>query len=169
MSHLHSATTRTIALHRGWNVFDDNKAEARQLLQSVVWYQNSSHPLVYTSSVANTLKQCFPKCGPPGDPSHQYITIQVKITLVSSCKEWHVALIHKRVWSIGGMILTGENHSTRRKKSFSMPLRPPQIPHGLTLDRTRSSAVSGPPLTAWAKWRRNSAWIVFKNSVRTAQ
>jgi hypothetical protein len=52
---------------------------------------------------------------------------------------------------IGGMILIGENRSTRRKKkNVSLTLRPPQISHGLTCDRTRSSVVRGRRLTAWA-------------------
>jgi hypothetical protein len=34
------------------------------------------------------------------------------------------------VWSMGGMILMGENWSTR-EKPVQVPLCPPQIPHGL--------------------------------------
>jgi hypothetical protein len=34
------------------------------------------------------------------------------------------------------------------EKPFPVPLGPPQIPHGLTRDRTRTSAVRGPRLTA---------------------
>jgi len=34
------------------------------------------------------------------------------------------------VWSMGGMILTGENWSTR-ENTVQVPLCPPQIPHGL--------------------------------------
>jgi hypothetical protein len=34
-----------------------------------------------------------------------------------------------------------------------VPLRPPQIPYGLTRDRTRTSAVGGRRLTAWAMAR----------------
>jgi hypothetical protein len=43
-------------------------------------------------------------------------------------------------WSRGGMILTAENRSTRRK-TCPVPLFPPQISHGLPWDRTRDSAV----------------------------
>jgi hypothetical protein len=51
-----------------------------------------------------------------------------------------------------GMILTGENRRTRRK-TCPVPLCPPQIPHGLTRERTRASAVRGRRLTTWAKAR----------------
>jgi hypothetical protein len=40
-----------------------------------------------------------------------------------------------------------------RKKPVPVPLCPPQIPHGLTRDRTRASAVGGRRLTAWAMAR----------------
>ena len=43
------------------------------------------------------------------------------------------------------MKLTGENRSSR-EKPVPVPLCPPQIPHGLTQDRTRTSAVRGLPL-----------------------
>jgi hypothetical protein len=36
------------------------------------------------------------------------------------------------------------------EKPVPVPLRPPQIQHGLTRDRTRTSAVGGRRLTAWA-------------------
>jgi hypothetical protein len=36
------------------------------------------------------------------------------------------------------------------EKPVPLPLCPPQIPHGLTRDRTRASAVGGRQLTAWA-------------------
>jgi hypothetical protein len=39
------------------------------------------------------------------------------------------------------------------KKPVTVPLCPPQIPHGLTRDRTRASAVTGRRLTAWAMAR----------------
>jgi hypothetical protein len=39
------------------------------------------------------------------------------------------------------------------EKPVQVPLRPPQIPHGLTRDRTRASAVGGQRLTAWAMAR----------------
>jgi hypothetical protein len=39
------------------------------------------------------------------------------------------------------------------EKPVPLPLCPPQIPHGLTRDRTRSSAVRGRRLTAWAMAR----------------
>jgi hypothetical protein len=46
-----------------------------------------------------------------------------------------------------------ENQRTRGKKPVPMPLCPPQIPHGLTRDRTRASAVRGRQQTAWAMAR----------------
>ena len=39
------------------------------------------------------------------------------------------------------------------EKPVPVPLCPPQIPHGLIWDRTRSSAVRGRRLTAWAMAR----------------
>jgi hypothetical protein len=39
------------------------------------------------------------------------------------------------------------------KKPVPVPLYPPQIPRGLTPDRTRASAVGGRRLTAWAMAR----------------
>jgi hypothetical protein len=36
------------------------------------------------------------------------------------------------------------------EKPVPVPLCPPQIPHGLTRDRTRASAMGGQRLTAWA-------------------
>jgi hypothetical protein len=41
------------------------------------------------------------------------------------------------------MKLTGESLSTRGEKPVPVPLCPPQIPHGLTRDRSRASAVGG--------------------------
>jgi hypothetical protein len=39
------------------------------------------------------------------------------------------------------------------EKPVPVPLCPPQIPHGLTRDRTRASAMGGRRLTAWAMAR----------------
>jgi hypothetical protein len=39
------------------------------------------------------------------------------------------------------------------RKPVPVPLCPPQIPHGLTRNRTRASAVRGRRLTAWAMAR----------------
>jgi hypothetical protein len=41
------------------------------------------------------------------------------------------------------------------EKLVPVPLYPPQIPHGLTRDRTRASAVRGRRLTAWAMKKDN--------------
>jgi hypothetical protein len=50
---------------------------------------------------------------------------------------------------VGGMRIGRGNRSTRRKPA-PVPLCPPQIPHDLTLDRTRAAAVGSRQLTAWA-------------------
>jgi hypothetical protein len=47
----------------------------------------------------------------------------------------------------------GRTCATLGEKSVSVPLCPPQIPHGLTRNRTRASAVRGRRLTAWAMAR----------------
>jgi hypothetical protein len=43
-----------------------------------------------------------------------------------------------------------------------MPLCPPQIPHGLTRDRTRASAVGGRRLSAWAMARPQGQLILHQ-------
>jgi hypothetical protein len=48
----------------------------------------------------------------------------------------------------GGIMLTGQTEELG-KTSVPVPL-PPQIPHGLTRERTRASAVKGRRLTASA-------------------
>jgi hypothetical protein len=50
------------------------------------------------------------------------------------------------------MKLTGDNRNTREKTCLSA-LCPPQIPHGLTWNRTRASEVGGLRLTACAMAR----------------
>jgi hypothetical protein len=52
----------------------------------------------------------------------------------------------------GGMKINKGNRYTLRKPA-PVPLRPPQIPHDLTLARTRASAVGSQRLTAWAMAR----------------
>jgi hypothetical protein len=47
-------------------------------------------------------------------------------------------------------------NETDREKPVPVSLCPPQIPHGLTRDRTRSFAVRGRRLTAWAMTRSSS-------------
>jgi hypothetical protein len=59
--------------------------------------------------------------------------------------------------SDGGMILTGENRRTWRKKPVPVPLCPAQIPRGLSRVRTRASAVRGRRLTTWAMARPQTA------------
>jgi hypothetical protein len=54
------------------------------------------------------------------------------------------------------------------EKPVPVPLRPPQIPHGLTRDWTRASAVGGRRLTAWAMARPSFqavTWFLKYNSV----
>jgi len=46
-------------------------------------------------------------------------------------------------WSIGGMIVTGQNWSIQRKTD------PPQIPQGRAQDTTWSSMETGQQLTNW--------------------
>jgi hypothetical protein len=48
------------------------------------------------------------------------------------------------------------------EKPVPVPLCLPQIPHGLTRDRTRASAVSGRRLTAWAMARLSSGLLLPK-------
>jgi hypothetical protein len=49
--------------------------------------------------------------------------------------------------AVGGMRIGGGNRSTRREPA-PVPLRPPQIPHDLTWDRTRATAMGSQRLTA---------------------
>jgi hypothetical protein len=55
-------------------------------------------------------------------------------------------------------------------KPVPVPLGPPQIPHGLTRDRTRASAVGGRRLSAWAMTRSDfegySSVFISMNSVQ---
>jgi hypothetical protein len=71
-------------------------------------------------------------------------TVAIRL-IVQSCddaeeKEDYV-LHFSKYWSTGEIKLTGE-------KPVPVPLCPPQIPHGLTRDRTWASAVRGWRLTA---------------------
>ena len=51
------------------------------------------------------------------------------------------------VFFVGGMKLTGKTE-VLGEKPVPVPLCTPQIPHGLTQDRTRASVVRGRQLTA---------------------
>jgi hypothetical protein len=53
---------------------------------------------------------------------------------------------------VGGMTIGRGNRSTRRKPA-PMPLRPPQIPHNVTWNRTQPSVVGSRRQTAWAMAR----------------
>jgi hypothetical protein len=55
--------------------------------------------------------------------------------------------------SHGGMILTGKNRRTRRKKRVPVPLCPSEISHGLTWEWNRVYAMRGWGLTTWAMAR----------------
>jgi hypothetical protein len=50
------------------------------------------------------------------------------------------------------------------EKPVPVPLCPPQIPHGLTRDRTRASAVGGWRLTAWAMARPDTNVKTINNN-----
>jgi hypothetical protein len=50
------------------------------------------------------------------------------------------------------------------EKLVPVPLCPPQIPHGLTRDRTRAAAVGGRRITAWAMARPGS--IPYLNDIK---
>jgi hypothetical protein len=54
--------------------------------------------------------------------------------------------------AVGGMKIGRGDRSTRRKPAPA-PLCPPQIPHGMTWDRTRAASVVSQRLTAWAMAR----------------
>jgi hypothetical protein len=75
------------------------------------------------------------------------------------------------VWSIGEMILTGENRSTGRetcRHDISCTTNLPLTDLGLNPDLCSR----GRRLTAWATarpWNRKLTWIVCEDPVRTAQ
>jgi hypothetical protein len=54
-------------------------------------------------------------------------------------------------------------------KPVPVPLCPPQIPHGLTRDRTRASAVEGRRLTAWAMARSSPLMLVRHFTLKALQ
>jgi hypothetical protein len=54
--------------------------------------------------------------------------------------------------SHSGMILTGEKPKNWDKNLSPVPFCPTQIPHGLTRERTRASAVKGRRVTAWTSF-----------------
>jgi hypothetical protein len=58
---------------------------------------------------------------------------------------------------VGGMRIARGNRSTRRKPA-PVPLCPPQIPHDLTWDRTRTAAAGSRRLTAWAMARPTTSF-----------
>jgi hypothetical protein len=55
------------------------------------------------------------------------------------------------------------------EKPVPVPLCPPQIPHGLTRDRTRASAVGGRRLNAWAMARPSVLNIFSKKKTSTSE
>jgi hypothetical protein len=55
--------------------------------------------------------------------------------------------------SDGGMIYWQGKNEELWEKPLPVPLYPPQIPHGLTRERTRASMVRGRRLTTWAMAR----------------
>jgi hypothetical protein len=72
--------------------------------------------------------------------------------------------------AFGGIRISRRNRSTRRK-STTMPLCPPQIPHYLTWDRTPTAAVESRRLTAWAMARPHYklCWILSAMMWHTAK
>jgi hypothetical protein len=52
------------------------------------------------------------------------------------------------------------------EKPVPVPLSPPQIPHGLTRDRTRASAVRGRRLTAWAVARPQLFLYIYQITLK---
>jgi hypothetical protein len=64
------------------------------------------------------------------------------------------------------------NDTDRRKtevlteKPVPLPLYPPQIPHGLTQDRSRVSAVKGRRITAWIMARNFRGLKVHVNNIK---
>ena len=65
------------------------------------------------------------------------------VLLVTATYTWRWAC------SNGVMVLTGENSSAGRENCPPVLLRPPQISHGLTWNRTHSSAVRDRQRTDW--------------------
>jgi hypothetical protein len=64
--------------------------------------------------------------------------------------------------AVGGMRIGRGNRSTRRK-SASVPLYPPQIPHDLIWARTVAAAVGSRRLTTWATaWHYDSKFLHFQ-------
>jgi len=61
------------------------------------------------------------------------------------CYDYMASVINERIWSTGGMKLTGENGSTWRKACPAI-LGPLQIPPGQVWYGTRESADRGRPL-----------------------
>jgi hypothetical protein len=62
--------------------------------------------------------------------------------------------------AVGGMKIGRGNWSTRRKPA-PVPLCPPQIPHDLTWDRIRATAVGSQQLTSWAMARPKSSVLLL--------
>jgi hypothetical protein len=70
-------------------------------------------------------------------------------------------MIHHDYAAVGKIRIGRGNGSTRRK-SVPVPLCPPEIPHNLTWDWTRTAAVGSQRLTAWAMSRPlYETWYVY--------
>jgi len=73
------------------------------------------------------------------------------------------------MWSISGMILTGENE-VMGEKLVLLPVCPSQNWHELTRDRTRAYAVRGRLLTAWTisrLFKPETYSVLYKDSNST--
>jgi hypothetical protein len=68
------------------------------------------------------------------------------------------------VWRAVDEMRIGKGNRSTRRKSASVPLCPPQIPHDLTWDWTRAAAVGNRRLTAWAMARPSVEGLVSLGS-----
>jgi hypothetical protein len=64
------------------------------------------------------------------------------------------------VWSMCGLRIGRENRRIMRKSS-SVPLCPPQIPHDLIWDRIRATGTASRRLTAWAMAESNPKYVMY--------
>jgi hypothetical protein len=142
------------------------------LTACVVWIQDSKLVKSKSSSRCGVIREiCIPcvitstfhnACRPTSYFSQSFIHLRLRRVLFVSrgarlCLRTAVISGHIVrppdgiwVWSYRGIILTGENRRTLRKKPVPVPLCPPQIPHGLIRTRTRASAVQCPyKLVSW--------------------
>jgi hypothetical protein len=82
-------------------------------------------------------------------------TLRTHRSLVAYCAMMKMMIIFCPFPSNGAPVEWNWQGKTEElgEKPVPVPLCPPQMPHGLTQDRTRASAVGGRRLTAWAMAR----------------